>query len=515
MSITSFAFAGFAALLAVVYRVLPQRVRWWALLAASVIFYAAGGPAAAAYMAVTAVTTYFAALLLQRENDRRAAMDGEQRRSSKRSHDRRRHLVTGAACAVNFGMLFAIKYWDFVSESLAFLRLPALGLVVPMGISFYIFQSIGYVADVSRGKTAAERSFPRYLLFVCFFPQMVQGPIDRFEHLAPQLFAGRRPDTDEVRDGIQLMMWGYFKKLVIASRAGTVVGAVYANAGAYPGCASVFAVLMYTIELYCDFSGGIDIVRGTAGLFGINMAENFRRPIFSLSLAEFWRRWHMTLGGWMRDYVFYPLSLSKPFAALGRFSRKHLSGKLGRILPTSLATFIVYFIIGIWHGANLTFLAYGLYNGAIITSSILLAPFYTRVKKALKVNESGGLYRAFCIVRTSLVVFVGRYLTRAPWLKMSLVMLKRSVFDLRLRELPGVVTGLGMSFFDLALVAAGCAVVLAAEYIEERGVGIRAYLAKRGAFVQWLAIAVPLAVILIFGVISAGSGAGEFIYGRI
>lgn len=514
MSITSFSFLWFLLAAAVVYRLLPQSARWWALLAASLIFYASGGLAAVTYMAVTAVSTYCAAMLLQRENERRRALDEVKRRETRKAHDRRRHLLVGAACAVNFGMLFAIKYWDFTAASLGFLGLPSLGLVVPMGISFYIFQSIGYVADVSKGKTRAERNFPKYLLFVCFFPQMVQGPIDRYGHLAPQLFSGRVPDTDEIRDGIQLMMWGYFKKLVIAGRAGIVVEAVYSDAGAYPGCASVFAVLMYTIELYCDFSGGIDIVRGAAGIFGIDMAENFRRPIFSTSLAEFWRRWHMTLGGWMRDYVFYPLSLSKAFAALGRFSRKHFGGKVGRILPTSLATFIVYFIIGIWHGANLTFLVFGLYNGAIITSSILLAPLYDRIKKALRINEEGGPYKAFCMARTALVVFIGRYFTRAPWLKMSLVMLKRSIFDLRLSELPSVIGGLGMGIGDCAVVAAGCAVLLAVESIQERGVRIRRSLAERGPFVQWLGILIPLTVILLFGIIGNG-GAGEFIYGRI
>lgn len=217
----------------------------------------------------------------------------------------------------------------------------------------------------------------------------------------------------------------------------------------------------------------------------------------------------------MRDYVFYPLSLTRAFAALGRLSRKRLGGTLGRILPTSLATFIVYFIIGIWHGANLTFLAYGLYNGAIITASILLAPLYGRIKKALRVREDSGWYRLFCMARTSLVVFVGRYLTRAPWLKMALVMMKRSVLDLRLRELPDVVLGLGMSLADCAVLALGVAALLAVETLQERGVKIRKTLAQRGAFVQWLGIVIPLAVIVLFGVIGSGGGAGEFIYGRI
>lgn len=514
MDITSWRFLVLIAAALAAYLLLPRKARWCALLAASAVFYAAGGVSAMIYWGVTAVSTYLASMALQALWDRRKAMDDEARRSARRAFDRGRHLIVAAVCLVNFGMLFAVKYWDQAASAFPAAGLPTLDVVVPVGISFYIFQSVGYVVDVSRGKTGAERNFAKYLLFVSFFPQMVQGPIDRFDHLYPQLMAGRRPGTDEVRNGIQLMMWGYFKKLVIAGRAGTVVGAVYSNAGAYPGSAIAFAVLMYTIELYCDFSGGIDIVRGTAGLFGIDMAENFRRPFFAVSLAEFWRRWHITLGTWMRDYVFYPLSLSRAFAALGRFSRKRLGGTFGRILPTSLATFIVYFIIGIWHGANLTFLAYGLYNGAIITSSILLAPFYGRAKKALRVREESRLYKAFCVARTCLVVFVGRYFTRAPWLKMSLVMLKRTVFDFHPGLMISSLSGLGMSAADLAVVLAGSLAILAVEFLQERGVRIRESLAKKGAFVQWLGILVPLSVILFFGILGGGGG-GEFIYGRI
>ncbi len=518
MSLTSWSFLLFAAVAVAVYYILPKKRRWWALLAAGVVFYAQGGVSVMGYLAVTAVSTYLAGAALGKLNSDRRAMPEEKRRESRGIFDRRRHLIVAAVCVVNFGMLFVIKYWDFTAEAISAgtgIALPTFGLLLPMGISFYIFQSVGYVVDVSRGSVSAERNFFKYFLFVSFFPQMVQGPIDRFGRLQPQLMEGHDLDTDNLRDGIQLMMWGYFKKLVIAGRASVAVAPVYANGGAYPGSVVAFAVLMYTVELYADFSGGIDIVRGTARLFGIDMAENFRRPLFSVSLAEFWRRWHMTLGAWMKDYVFYPLSLSKPFAALGRFSRKRLGGTVGRILPTSLATFIVYFIIGIWHGANYTYLAYGLYNGGIITASILLAPTYGRLKGALRINDKSPLYRGFCMVRTAVIVFFGRYLTRAPWLKMSFIMLRQTFLDFRISALPSGLAGLGVGAADIAVVALGCCAVVGAEALEERGVRIRQSLAKRGFFVQWMGILVPLAVILFFGILTGNGGTADFIYGRI
>ena len=164
--------------------------------------------------------------------------------------------------------------------------------------------------------------------------------------------------------------------MVIADRAAVLVNTVLDDPWSYSGSILAVGVLFYCIQLYGDFSGGIDITRGVARLFGIDLAENFRRPLFSTSLTDFWRRWHITLGAWMRDYLFYPLSLSKPFGKLGKFTRKHLKGKLGKILPTSLATFLVYFVIGIWHGANWRYVAFGFWNGGIITLSLLLAPYF-------------------------------------------------------------------------------------------------------------------------------------------
>lgn len=160
-------------------------------------------------------------------------------------------------------------------------------------------------------------------------------------------------------------MWGYFKKLVIAERAAVLVDTVLAHYYNYSGSVIMAAIFFYCIQLYCDFSGGIDITRGVAEMFGIELAENFRRPLYATSLADYWRRWHMTLGQWMRDYLFYPLTLSKPLGKLGKWTRRHIPGKLGKLIPAALATFVVYFVIGIWHGANFRYIVFGLWNGTL------------------------------------------------------------------------------------------------------------------------------------------------------
>lgn len=245
----------------------------------------------------------------------------------------RKRLVVLAVCLLAFGQLFVLKYLGFTLE--AFARLFGregftLELVLPLGLSFFTFQAVGYVVDCYRGQVEPERNFGKYALFVSFFPQIIQGPISRFGDLEHQLCAERSLDWDKLKYGIQLAMWGYFKKLVIAERAGVVADAVFGDVWNWHGSVMAFGTLAYCVQLYCDFSGGIDITRGVAQMLGIDLAENFKRPIFALSLQDYWRRWHITLGSWMRDYVFYPLALSKPFRRVGSVARKRLKGRRAR-----------------------------------------------------------------------------------------------------------------------------------------------------------------------------------------
>ena len=343
MSFTSLPFLVLVLVSVGVYYLLPKKGQWVALLAASMVFYCVGGGKTVLYVFYTAATVYVSGRLLGHFNALRRAAPKEERKAITAKYKPYRRGVVLFACLANFVLLYILKYWNFTAELLQPLadqvspgsQIPLSELVLPLGISYFIFQSVGYVIDVYRDKYQPEKNFAKLLLFVSFFPQMVQGPIGRFDQLAPQLLAQRSADYTNLKYGIQLMMWGYFKKMVIADRAAVLVNTVLDDPWSYSGSILAVGVLFYCIQLYGDFSGGIDIARGVARMFGIDLAENFRRPIFSTSLTDFWRRWHITLGAWMRDYLFYPLSLSKPFGRLGRFTRKHIKGKLGKILPTS------------------------------------------------------------------------------------------------------------------------------------------------------------------------------------
>ena len=519
MSFTSPVFLGFILFFLLVYYLLPRRLQWVVLLAASCVFYISGGIRMIAYLLITTLSTYLAGRLLGWLNEKGAGLSQEDKKLLSGRLRTQKRLTVFFAAFLNFGMLYVLKYWDFTAHALGRLipgsNLPVLNLAIPLGISFYIFQSIGYVVDVYRDKYQPEKNPFKFALFVSFFPQIIQGPISRFDQLAGQLTALREPNFDSIKYGIQLTMWGYFKKLVIAGRAGVLVDHVFNGGTKYDGSVIAFAVLFYCIQLYCDFSGGIDISRGIAGMFGIDMTINFRRPIFAVSLTDYWRRWHISLGTWMKDYVFYPLALSKPFGRLGKFTRKHIGGTVGKIFPTSLATCIIYFIIGIWHGANFRYIAFGFWNGIIITSSLILTGFYSGVRKRLGISDQSRLLRVFRILRTAFLVFIGRYITRAPRLLTALSMLGATFLNFHPERLfDGTLLTLGLDKGAIITVLAGIVAVIYVELLQERGIEIRKSLEKRSFLVQWLAILVPLTAIILLGILNQEYISAEFIYAQ-
>lgn len=512
MAFTSASFIVLTIASVLLYYIVPKKAQWCILLLASAAFYMAGSVKAFAWVVLVSGMTWVTGLILGRYN---AIKPADKAQKAQIQHKKKQIAIICAVCC--FGLLYAMKYWNFTLELLPSAlgnHIPRWDFVVPLGLSFFIFQSMSYVIDVYRGKYAPERNPLRYGLFVSFFPQMVQGPISRFDQLAPQLTAERKLCWDDLQIGIQLALWGYFKKIVIADRAAVLVNNVIMENCPYGGAVIALGILFYCIQLYCDFSGGIDITRGVARMFGIDMTLNFRRPLFSTSLTDYWRRWHITLGAWMRDYVFYPLALSRPFRALGSFARKRFRGMLSKIFATSMATFVVYFIIGVWHGANFRYLAFGLYNGVLITAALLLEPLFVRVREKLPIRWDGWAWHSVQMLRTGVIVFIGRYITRAPRLTTALSMLRRSVTDFSLSQLRGgAIFSLGMTRLDWLVVLAGLFVLLAVEVYQERGGRARALLARQTPAVQGLVTLLWLAALLLLGALGGYTGAG-FIYAQ-
>ncbi|MEF9945609.1 MAG: MBOAT family O-acyltransferase [Lachnospiraceae bacterium] len=507
MSLISMEFLLFVCIAAIGYYLIPKKYQWCWLLLFSYIYYISSGVKIVCFLLFSTLTTYGAGMWLNRIQE--TSEDKKEKKKKKR-----RVLVL--TLFLNFGMLAVLKYTNFAIENInaiAGSHLTFQKLILPLGISFYTFQSMGYLLDVYWGKYKPERNPFRFALFVSFFPQLLQGPIGRFDKLAHQFYEKHTFDLVRVQHGLQLMLWGYFKKMVLADRAAVVVNQVFQNHTQYTGVTVVTAVLCYSIQLYADFSGGIDVIRGVSEIFGIHLDQNFKRPYFAVSITDFWHRWHITLGTWMKDYIFYPLSLSKWMGRFGKISKKVCGKKTGRVIPIALANIIVFLVVGVWHGAAWKYIVYGLYNGLLIALSSLLAPAFQKGFAVAHINPKSKPWHVVRILRTFLLVNISWYFDMAVSLSAAFTMMKNTVTGFTMKTLTdGTLLTLGLDKLDYAILAIGCVTVFIISLLQENGVEIRKSLGAKPLLVRWAVYLMLIFALPFLGFITTGGGG--FIYAQ-
>ena len=484
MSFASLPFVGLVAAGVILYYLVPKKLQWVVLLLASMVFYLVGGVKSAVWLVLVAGLTWLAGLLLEKQNARPAPD-----KAAKTAVRSAKKQICAACLVLCFGLLYLMKYWNFTASALPSAlgdKLPRWDFVVPMGLSYFIFQAVGYVIDVYRGKTDAQKNPLRYGLFVSFFPQLIQGPIARFDQLESQLVTPHRFDLDSIERGLLLMLWGWFKKKVIADRALSLVEAVFGNQSAYGGAVIVVGVLFYSLQQYADFSGGIDLVTGIAQLFGIQLAPNFKRPYFSVSLGDFWRRWHISLGAWMRDYVFYPFALTRPVSRMSKALKKKTGTHIARALPAALGNILVFLLVGVWHGAQMNYVLWGLYNGVILAFTALVEPVYKRMNDRLPRLTASGGFHVFRILRTFLVVNIGWYFDRCVRVSDAFAMLHKTFFAFNARQLfDGTLDTLGLAAKDYRILLVATILLFVVSLMQERGVKIRDFVLSRPLALRW------------------------------
>ena len=346
-----------------------------------------------------------------------------------------------------------------------------------------------------------------------FRSQIVQGPIGRYDHLAHQLYEPHNFDYKQFKFGIQLLLWGLFKKLVVADRATVFISAVIPNYENHGGSVVGLAVLMFVLQVYADFSGGMDIARGVAQCMGIELELNFKRPNFAVSISDYWQRWHRTLGSWMRDYLLYSVALSKPFTKLNKWSRRKMGNYLGKLFPTCLAMTIVFFVVGIWHGPGWKNIAFGFYNGFWIVCGILLAtPILNFRKKHPTIDINKPLWRILAVLKTFVIVYIGKFFAAAPSFKVALKMMRKTFFSPSLLTDTAIFDNTGFTSQEFIVVLCGVVVMfLVGLYQEINGEGsLREGIAKKNIVIRWSLYFAIIFAILLF---SAGAGAGGgFVY---
>ncbi len=503
MSTNGVTFLLFVLCAVLLYYVIPKKHRWLVLLTSSAVFYLANGIPATLYMLSTVIFTYGAGLILGKLGTIKPEGEtGEAKKQANKRLKKQKQAVLAAALVLNFAVLGVFKYSDFFADNvnaiLGHTWLTPPKLLLPLGISFYIFQTAGYLIDLYRGKYQAERNFPKYALFVTYFPQLVQGPINRYGALKDSLYNGNALDWANIQGGILRMLLGILKKAMIADVLAPAVTLIYTDYENYPGIIAFLGAALYCIQLYCDFSGGVDLLCGVSRLFGVKMAENFMQPYFATSLADFWRRWHISLGDWMKDYLFYPIAFSPAMTKLTKQARKTLPPDYTKRLAPCLSTFAVFLAVGIWQGPGWANIAYGVWNGVWMSLALLWIPFSQGFKDKLPKNKT--FLTVWGILRTNLLVIIGRYFSHAAdgSLRNALGMLKHTVVSLNPDGVNGALfMELGLGWDVVLRLIPALVILFCISLAKEKDVDVAAWFCGRHWALQFLLLFAALLLIVL------------------
>ena len=521
MSFLSLQYLGFLAILFLAYYglgAINKKFQWIILLIASYIFYGFYSVKYMAFLIFSTLVTWGASIGISEayagekaEIKADPSITREQKKAIRAAYDKKKKRWVLLAVVLNIGLLAVMKYTNFGIKSfnsLFGLNISQLQWVVlPLGFSFYTFQSLGYCIDVYRGSVDAQRSVLKYALFVSFFPQICEGPIGNYGELSPQLYSGHSFDYDSFVKGLIRILVGTFKKAVVADTLALFVDPVFASHNDYSGAILLLATFLYAMQIYADFSGYIDIALGSSECLGIHLTENFSTPYFSRSIAEYWRRWHISLGAWFRNYLYYPVLRSEAVSSLGKKLSKAGKKKMASCLTASIGLLATWTLIGMWHGAAFNYLFHGWYHGFFIILSVWLSDTYKKAKETLHIKENNA-WKLFQIVRTFVIVLIGYVLFRAPGLRAAFGIYRRILGAFYYE---GALSGLYLlSGGEWIIAVSGLLIIFVFDLIG-RITAIAEWIYSRPVVLRWPIIYGLLSITLLF-FLNMPADAGNFIY---
>ncbi len=507
MSFTSFTFFCLVAATVIVYYILPVKIRWITLLFsdAAFIYFANGDLKLVLIMLLTAVIAYLTGLLTDLS----------------KSKGKTGKAVTVIGVLLITVLFVGIKDCNFFINcfnGITHGNASLLSIAAPLGVSYYSLMWIGYALDVYWGTCPVEKNPLKFLVFAGYFPLLTSGPIVKFQEVGDQITSGHKFDYTKFCFGLQRMVWGLMKKLVISERLSTIVNTVYADPVTYSGAYVFLAMLLFVLQLYTDFSGCVDIAMGCAEMLGVDLPENFNLPFLSKTIAEFWRRWHITLGAWLRDYILYPILKSSPWQAMGKACKKRFGKKWGKKIPTWIGLFISWFIIGFWHSAAWNYiLGVGVFMWAVIVLGEATEPLWKKVKSALRISDSAVWFQAFQVVRTYLIFTVGLSMFRCYegmgqvktiWKSALSTWNPGVLFD-------GSICNLGLDYKDLIVLAIFLGILILSGIVRAvKKMQIREVVAGWNIVIRWILYLLLFYSVVIFGCYGNGYDASAFIYGQ-
>lgn len=492
MAFDSINFLIFFPVVTIIYFVIPFKMRWIWLLISSYFFYMSWNVKYAVLIAVSTIITYLSGILIEKANEI----------SNNKKSVKIKKLLVFASFSGNLGILFLFKYYDFFSSYLAkfFLSLnisldiPSFDFLLPVGISFYTFQALSYTVDVYRNDVKAEKNLGKYALFVSFFPQLVAGPIEKSKHLLHQFDEKHCFDYERWKNGLLLMLWGYFQKILVADRLAMLVNTVYNNPGKYKGFEILTATVFFAFQIYCDFSAYSDIARGAAEIMGFRLSENFKQPYFSKSIKEFWRRWHVTLGAWFKDYLYIPLGGSR-------------CGKL-RCYFNIMAVFL---ISGLWHGAAVNFVIWGGLHGIYQVIGHMVEPLKEKTINIFSIKRDVFSYKLFQVLINFTLVNFAWIFFRANSFTDAKTLINNMLFFNPWIFIDGSLYNLGLDSKDFFTAILGIGIVLVVNMMQ-RTENPGVLLSSQNMVFRWAVYLIAVISLIIFGSYGPGYSAQQFIY---
>lgn len=505
MQFTSLFFLLFLIMTIIAYYIVKKH-QWIVLLVFSIAFYSTWGIETIPFILVSAWIGWAAGSLIGLKYKK-----SDEGKEEKLHAKRYARIVTVVAIALLLMMLLYVKMGSFLIKTYFFDK--NVSIIVPIGISYYTFSLIGYLADVYWKKEKAETNYFMLLLFTAYFPKVIQGPISKHRYLAPQLIHPHKYEYHNLCYGSQLMLWGYFKKLVIADRLLIFVNTVFGDYHHKSGSMLLLAAVFGAFQLYCDFSGCMDIACGFSEILGIKLEKNFNHPFFSESASEFWRRWHITLGVWFKDYVYMPLSVAPWMMKLMQQAKKRFGMRVAKNVNTIIALSVVWILTGLWHGTGLNYVTWGVYWGLLIIFSVLFDSTSLKLVSILRIDPDSKEWHLFRKVRTFFLFVIGRIITIPSDLSASLEIFRRIIFNFNPWEMvDGTIYKMGLNGPNLIVAIIFLFILCWVSSYEEKGYSGRDWIAEKQIVARWMIYYALLITIIIFGMYGPGYNSSDFVY---
>lgn len=513
MTITSLYFFIFLIFTTIVHYICPKKFRWISLLVFSAAFFLLSSWKVSFYFVIGTIIAYVGARFIQ----------------EKCQTDKSKRIVLVISIACELFILFLLKYINIIPNTIngfgnlfnVDLHFATINLMAPLGISYYTLSLWGYMVDVYRTTTEAEKNYFKLALFACYYPCLISGPFIRYPEMKTEFFEARSLDWDNIFMGFHRIVYGLLKKMFIADNLAVFVNIIFSDTEKYPGIFILVGVMLYAIQIYCDFSGCMDIVIGTSKLYGVKLPENFDSPFFSKNLSEFWRRWHITLGLWGKDYIMYPLLKSAKFQKLGKKTKKIFGKKIGKKIPVILSILVLWAFIGIWHGASYKYIfAAGILPWIYFSFSELFSDLFKKANTKLHFKTDTVSFHLFQSARTILLMLIIWLFALSPSLMQSGEIFANLFTFPSMQTIKDFITenmlgnlGVRQIVAKYGLLVISMLGVTLVDYLKYKGIDVGDSFNKQAIWFRYIILFAMIITTICFGVYGPGYNPADFIYG--